>query len=151
MIIRQLHCKRLGMSMLLALLWFLIFASHVEAQAVQTGPIPVSLRPTKTLLVSNLLLSNEKIACIKVYAPCHGLDGRGQGKAAYSIYPWPPLQPVKPPAISEVVRYSGSGKTTLIERPIPALRKRGMRLATFKHTRHHGILIEKTICEIVVV
>ncbi len=41
------------------------------------------------------------------------------------------------PIILEVVGYSGSGKTTLIEKLIPALRKRGIRLAVIKHTSHH--------------
>lgn len=40
------------------------------------------------------------------------------------------------PAILEVIGYSGAGKTTLIEKLIPALRKRGIRLAVIKHTSH---------------
>lgn len=36
-----------------------------------------------------------------------------------------------------VVGYSGSGKTTLIERLIPLLRKRGLKVGTVKHA-HHG-------------
>ncbi len=48
-----------------------------------------------------------------------------------------PLERVKSPAILEVIGYSGSGKTTLIEKLIPALRKRGVRLAVIKHTSHH--------------
>ncbi len=43
----------------------------------------------------------------------------------------------KPPIILEVVGYSGAGKTTLLEKLIPALRKRGIRLAVIKHTSHH--------------
>jgi molybdopterin-guanine dinucleotide biosynthesis protein B len=43
----------------------------------------------------------------------------------------------KLPIILEVVGYSGAGKTTLIEKLIPALRKRGIRLAVIKHTSHH--------------
>jgi molybdopterin-guanine dinucleotide biosynthesis protein B len=43
----------------------------------------------------------------------------------------------KRPAILEVLGYSGAGKTTLIEKLIPALRKRGVRLAVIKHTSHH--------------
>ena len=43
----------------------------------------------------------------------------------------------KTPAILEVIGYSGAGKTTLIEKLIPALRKRGIRLAVIKHTSHH--------------
>ncbi len=44
---------------------------------------------------------------------------------------------LKQPVILEVIGYSGSGKTTLIEKLIPALRKRGIRLAVVKHTSHH--------------
>ncbi|QSI75102.1 molybdopterin-guanine dinucleotide biosynthesis protein B [Niveibacterium microcysteis] len=38
--------------------------------------------------------------------------------------------------------YSGSGKTTLIERLIPLLRARGLRVSLIKHT-HHGFDIDK--------
>lgn len=40
------------------------------------------------------------------------------------------------PAIVEIVGSSGAGKTTLIERLIPYLRKRGLRVAVVKHTSH---------------
>jgi len=43
----------------------------------------------------------------------------------------------KSPIILEVIGYSGAGKTTLIEKLIPALHKRGIRLAVIKHTSHH--------------
>lgn len=43
----------------------------------------------------------------------------------------------KRPIILEIIGYSGAGKTTLIEKLIPALRKRGVRLAVIKHTSHH--------------
>jgi len=38
--------------------------------------------------------------------------------------------------IVSIVGYSGSGKTTLVERLIPELRRRGLRVATIKHNRH---------------
>ena len=38
--------------------------------------------------------------------------------------------------IVSIVGYSGSGKTTLVEKLIPELRKRGLRVATIKHNRH---------------
>lgn len=47
------------------------------------------------------------------------------------------MKPNKPPVILEVIGYSGAGKTTLIEKLIPALRKRGVRLAVIKHTSHY--------------
>jgi molybdopterin-guanine dinucleotide biosynthesis protein MobB len=43
----------------------------------------------------------------------------------------------KTSVILEVIGFSGAGKTTLIEKLIPALRKRGVRLAVIKHTSHH--------------
>lgn len=42
-----------------------------------------------------------------------------------------------------VVGASGSGKTTLIEKLIPALTSRGMRVASVKHA-HHGFEAEKS-------
>jgi molybdopterin-guanine dinucleotide biosynthesis protein MobB len=41
-----------------------------------------------------------------------------------------------------VVGRQGSGKTTLIERLIPALMRRGLRVSTIKHTHHHQIELE---------
>ena len=47
----------------------------------------------------------------------------------------------KAPIIS-VVGFSGSGKTTYIERLIPALKSRGLKVATIKH-HHHGFELDK--------
>ncbi|MBV6504752.1 MAG: hypothetical protein ILNGONEN_00303 [Syntrophorhabdaceae bacterium] len=63
--------------------------SKVGAQAVQTGAIPVSLRPTRILPVTDPLLAIGKKTYTKECAPCHGVDGRGQGEAAYLLYPKP--------------------------------------------------------------
>lgn len=38
--------------------------------------------------------------------------------------------------IYSVVAYSGTGKTTFLEKLIPALKKRGLRVAVFKHDAH---------------
>ncbi|MDQ7066480.1 MAG: molybdopterin-guanine dinucleotide biosynthesis protein B [candidate division KSB1 bacterium] len=40
------------------------------------------------------------------------------------------------PAVVEIIGQSGSGKTTLIERIIPEIRQRQLRLAVIKHTSH---------------
>lgn len=40
------------------------------------------------------------------------------------------------PAVVGIIGRSGSGKTTLIEKLIPCLRERGLRLAVVKHTSH---------------
>ncbi len=42
----------------------------------------------------------------------------------------------KQPAVIEIIGQSGAGKTTLIERLIPEIRSRGLRLAVIKHTSH---------------
>ncbi len=36
-----------------------------------------------------------------------------------------------------IAGYSGSGKTTLVERLIPALKSRGLRVSVVKHAHHH--------------
>jgi molybdopterin-guanine dinucleotide biosynthesis protein B len=41
-----------------------------------------------------------------------------------------------------IVGSQGSGKTTLIEALIPALRARGLRVSTLKHTHHHHIELD---------
>ncbi|MDZ7362024.1 MAG: ethylbenzene dehydrogenase-related protein [candidate division KSB1 bacterium] len=64
-------------------------ASRVAAQAVQTGSLAVTFRPTKTLPVSDQLLAIGKKTYNKECAPCHGVDGRGQGETAYLLYPKP--------------------------------------------------------------
>lgn len=46
------------------------------------------------------------------------------------------------PKIVLVVGSSGSGKTTLIERTIPILAARGLRVASVKHA-HHGFEVDK--------
>ena len=41
-----------------------------------------------------------------------------------------------------IVGHQGSGKTTLIERLIPAVKARGLRVSTIKHTHHHHIELD---------
>lgn len=50
---------------------------------------PVSLTPTKTLPASPELLALGREVYQKQCAACHGLDGRGNGEAAYLLYPKP--------------------------------------------------------------
>ena len=38
--------------------------------------------------------------------------------------------------VYSIVAYSGTGKTTFLERLIPALKRRGLRVAVFKHDAH---------------
>jgi len=46
-----------------------------------------------------------------------------------------------------IVGHQGSGKTTLIERLIPALKARGLRVSTVKHTHHHHIELDVVLVE----
>jgi len=41
-----------------------------------------------------------------------------------------------------IVGHQGSGKTTLIEKLIPALQRRGLRVSTIKHAHHHHIELD---------
>jgi mono/diheme cytochrome c family protein len=50
---------------------------------------PVSLTPTKTLPASPELMALGEKLYQKHCAACHGLDGRGNGDAAYLLYPKP--------------------------------------------------------------
>ncbi|MGW8188468.1 MAG: molybdopterin-guanine dinucleotide biosynthesis protein B, partial [Desulfobacterales bacterium] len=40
------------------------------------------------------------------------------------------------PVILSIVGKSGSGKTTLIEKLVPELKRRGLRIGTIKHSAH---------------
>jgi molybdopterin-guanine dinucleotide biosynthesis protein B len=53
-----------------------------------------------------------------------------------------PQAPATPPAIFGFAGFSGSGKTTLIERVIPLLVARGLRVSLIKHA-HHDFDIDK--------
>ena len=47
-----------------------------------------------------------------------------------------------PPPVMIFVGHSGSGKTTLIEKLLPELTRRGLRLATIKHA-HHRVALDQ--------
>ena len=52
------------------------------------------------------------------------------------------MTPNPDPTLILVTGVSGSGKTTLIERLVPILRARGLRVATIKHA-HHGFEMDR--------
>ena len=60
-----------------------------DTQGLQSGPIPTKLHPTQILSGSEKLLELGKKVYDKRCAPCHGLDGKGEGEAAYLLYPKP--------------------------------------------------------------
>ena len=60
-----------------------------ETEAMEGGPIQVSLSPSKILPASPELLAQGKKVYEQKCAPCHGLDGQGEGEAAYLLYPKP--------------------------------------------------------------
>ena len=59
------------------------------AGSVGSGPVEVSLKPTTIRGATPELLALGKRVYEKQCAACHGLDGRGEGEAAYLLYPKP--------------------------------------------------------------
>ncbi len=55
----------------------------------ETGEIPRNLSPLNFVKSTPILLTAGKILYENKCAPCHGLDGAGEGKAAYLLYPKP--------------------------------------------------------------
>jgi cytochrome c len=55
----------------------------------QAGPIPADLHPNQVMKFSTKLLSQGQKIYEQRCAPCHGLDGKGEGEAAYLLYPKP--------------------------------------------------------------
>ena len=62
---------------------------HVDSGELRSGPLTWELEPTEKLPVSDRLLALGKRVYERRCAPCHGLDGRGEGEAAYLLYPKP--------------------------------------------------------------
>ena len=60
-----------------------------EPMTFESGEIPRSLSPLNYVESSPVLLAAGKTLYDKKCAPCHGLDGAGEGKAAYLLYPKP--------------------------------------------------------------
>ena len=60
-----------------------------EPTTFETGEISRSLSPLNYVESSPVLLAVGKALYDKKCAPCHGLDGAGEGKAAYLLYPKP--------------------------------------------------------------
>lgn len=54
-----------------------------------SGPINTNLTPIKKYPATPQLLEKGKQVYNRQCAPCHGEDGRGEGKAAYLLYPKP--------------------------------------------------------------
>ena len=61
----------------------------INLTTVKSGELPRSLSPLNQTESSPELLASGKILYDKRCAPCHGLDGAGEGKAAYLLYPKP--------------------------------------------------------------
>ncbi len=74
---------------LLLLLGAAAGAPLVSGLAGQPGALPVALTPTTTRSASPDLLALGQRLYEKQCAACHGLDGRGEGEAAYLLYPKP--------------------------------------------------------------
>ncbi|MBI4011685.1 MAG: c-type cytochrome [Candidatus Rokubacteria bacterium] len=74
---------------ILLLLGGLAGAPQVPGLAGQPGALPVALTPTTTRSASPDLLALGQRLYEKQCAACHGVDGRGEGEAAYLLYPKP--------------------------------------------------------------
>jgi mono/diheme cytochrome c family protein len=64
-------------------------AAEPPSPGATSGPLPVSLTPTIVRPASPDLLALGKRVYEKQCAACHGIDGRGEGEAAYLLYPKP--------------------------------------------------------------
>lgn len=62
---------------------------QIDKNDLKAGVIPLQLRPTQTLASSQKLLDLGKKVYNQRCSPCHGLDGKGEGEAAYLLYPKP--------------------------------------------------------------
>jgi len=63
--------------------------ASVTAPVATAGPLPVTLAPTISRPASPDLLALGKRLYDKQCAACHGASGRGNGEAAYLLYPKP--------------------------------------------------------------
>jgi len=75
--------------LLLLGLALLSFAPDPSGDEQQTGPLAFALRPTQHLASSPELMTLGKNTYAQQCTPCHGLDGKGEGEAAYLLYPKP--------------------------------------------------------------
>jgi mono/diheme cytochrome c family protein len=66
-----------------------VSCKKTDQQDLKAGPIPAELLPTQTLASSQKLLDLGKKVYTQRCSPCHGLDGKGEGEAAYLLYPKP--------------------------------------------------------------
>ena len=64
-------------------------ARDQQAGKAVSGPVPVALQPGTRRIPSPELLALGKRIYEKQCVACHGADGRGEGEAAYLLYPKP--------------------------------------------------------------
>ncbi|MFQ5865784.1 MAG: ethylbenzene dehydrogenase-related protein [bacterium] len=60
-----------------------------KKEEFRSGPIAAEFHPSRQISSSPKLLELGKTVYNKQCAPCHGLDGKGEGVAAYLLYPKP--------------------------------------------------------------
>lgn len=82
-------CKKAAAFCALVSCGLLLGNNCLLAESVKSGALPGSLRPSKKAPSSPALLASGKLVYEKQCSPCHGLDGRGNGEAAYLLYPKP--------------------------------------------------------------
>ena len=74
---------------LVILVFGIVSCKKTDQQDLKAGAIPLQLRPNQTLASSQKLLDLGKKVYTQRCSPCHGLDGKGEGEAAYLLYPKP--------------------------------------------------------------
>ncbi|MEK7726768.1 MAG: c-type cytochrome, partial [candidate division KSB1 bacterium] len=81
--------RGLIVTLLCAGLGLLSFVPNPAGEEQQNGALVFALRPTQKLSSSPELLALGKNIYAQQCAPCHGVDGKGEGEAAYLLYPKP--------------------------------------------------------------
>ena len=73
----------------LGLLFLALVAASPGSEPAPPGALPISLTPATIRPASPDLLALGQRVYEKQCAACHGQDGRGDGEAAYLLYPKP--------------------------------------------------------------
>lgn len=84
-----LAARGLFVTLLVSCLALFSFVPAPVDDGQQTGALVFALRPSQKLSSTPELLALGKTTYAQQCAPCHGVDGKGEGEAAYLLYPKP--------------------------------------------------------------